>query len=137
MGKPHCAKRIQENLNSAAKVCPYCNGVPKLVTGAVIYPHRHDLHRKRYYSCEPCGAYVGCHPDSNSPHGRLADKELRQAKKAAHAAFDPLWRGGKMSRSQAYSALAEHMKIPKSHTHIGMFDVDWCRAVVRFANSQL
>ena len=49
---------------------------------------------------------------------------------AAHAAFDPLWKSGQMSRSKAYSLLAQKMGLPKSETHIGMFDVEQCEAVV-------
>lgn len=38
--------------------CAECNGRPVLVTGAVIYPHRADLHARSFWRCE-CGAYVG------------------------------------------------------------------------------
>jgi hypothetical protein len=34
---------------------------------------------------------VGCHKGTTKPLGRLADAELREWKKRAHAAFDPVW----------------------------------------------
>lgn len=76
--------------------CPYCREPSKAVTGARIYPHRPDLHRKKFFECEPCGAWVGCH-DTGAPFGRLANAALRKAKQAAHAAFDPFWKA-KMER---------------------------------------
>jgi hypothetical protein len=115
--------------------CPYCGNRSELVTGAVIYPHRPDLHGKFFYQCAPCDAYVGCHPTGNgkSPLGRLADKELRKAKSDAHAAFDPLWRNGAMSRHQAYRYLAQEIGVPQDKAHIGMFDIAQCKRVVQIA----
>jgi len=72
------------------------------------------------------------------PLGRLANAELRSAKSAAHAMFDPLWKSKKMRRSQAYSWLAAQMKIKPEDCHIGMFDVEQCKQVfqiMRRANS--
>ena len=112
--------------------CPYCDRVAKLVTGHAIYPHRPDLFGKKFYLCSPCGAWVGCHPNGrgDKPLGRLANAELRKAKQVAHAAFDPLWKSGMMSRASAYKRLAESMQISRDNCHIGMFDVEQCGAVV-------
>jgi hypothetical protein len=63
----------------------------------------------------------------------LANAELRAAKSAAHAAFDPLWKshGNKgAARARAYRWLAQEMKMRPENCHIGMFDLDQCRAVV-------
>lgn len=113
--------------------CPYCDRQAVLVDGTTIYPHRRDLSHKKFYLCRDCDAYVGCHRDSGEPYGRLANKELREARKAAHAAFDPLWdgRGAEMSRTDAYSWLARVMGLTKAQCHIGDFDVEQCREVVR------
>ncbi len=110
--------------------CPYCDKPSALVTGDVIYPHRPDLSEKWLYLCYPCGAYVGCHPGTTKPLGRLANYELRRAKQAAHAAFDPLWRDGKKKRKEAYTWLAEQLGVHVNDCHIGYFDVDMCRRVV-------
>lgn len=116
-------------------ICPYCDKPAQLVTGDKIYPHRHDLFAKLFYQCAPCDAYVGCHPKADAhghggigdgavPMGRLANAELRRAKQAAHAAFDPLWKSRSMSRKEAYAWLSKELGVSKSNTHIGMFDVD-------------
>lgn len=110
--------------------CDYCSEPAEQVRGSVIYPHRRDLARKWFWRCIPCGAYVGCHQGSGRPLGRLANKQLRSAKQSAHAAFDPIWKSGRMKRGKAYSWLAKQLGIPKKHCHIGMFDVDMCSRVV-------
>ena len=112
--------------------CPYCGKDAELTTGYTVYPHRLDLADLKVWACLPCDAWVGTHKDSpkHAPLGRLANAELRKAKMAAHAAFDPLWKSGRMSRSKAYSLLAESMGLPKKDTHIGMFDVEQCKQVV-------
>ena len=110
--------------------CPYCGAEAHKVTGKEIYPHRKDLYSKKFYQCKPCDAYVGCHPNSDKPLGRLANADLRRAKMAAHAAFDPIWKSGNKSRSKAYSWLAEAMKLTPDKCHVGMFDVAQCEQVV-------
>lgn len=111
-------------------ICPYCEDTSALVGGDIIYPHRPDLYSKRFYLCEPCNAYVGCHPGTKKPLGRLANAQLRQAKMDAHRAFDPIWKEGNTSRSEAYTWLAGKLGIPEEECHIGMFDVHRCRQVV-------
>lgn len=110
--------------------CPYCGEHAQLVSGKEIYPHRPDLHALPIYACLPCEAYVGCHPGTMKPLGRLANAELRKAKMAAHTAFDPIWKSGQMKRKQAYRWLAELLGIEVNDCHIGEFDVEMCRKVV-------
>lgn len=117
-------------------VCPYCEKPAELTTGKVIYPHRSDLWGLKYWLCSECDAYVGCHAankgygDGTKPLGRMANAELRKAKSAAHAAFDPLWACGEYSRKEAYKWLSLKLGIPVNETHIGFFDVDMCRKVI-------
>lgn len=110
-------------------LCNYCQGKAALVGGKEIYPHRPDLYGKYFYLCRPCDAYVGCHPETKNALGRVANFELRRAKNRAHAAFDPIWKSGRMKRGQAYLWLSESLGIHKSECHIGMFDVDMCKKV--------
>lgn len=110
--------------------CPYCQEPARLVTGKEIYSHRADLHALPIYACLPCGAHVGCHPGTTRPLGRLANAELRKAKMAAHAAFDPIWKSGQMKRKQAYRWLAEQLGIAVNDCHIGEFEADMCKRVV-------
>lgn len=110
--------------------CAYCGWPADKVTGREQYPHRPDLYEKIIYRCEPCKASVGTHPGTDRPLGRLANRALKQAKMAAHEAFDPLWRNGSMKRSEAYKWLAAELAITAEECHIGMFDEDMCAAVI-------
>jgi hypothetical protein len=111
-------------------LCDYCAQPARLVMGDAIYPGRPDLHAKSFWQCQPCAAYVGCHPGTQNPLGRLANAELRKAKMAAHTALDPIWRSGSMKRKDAYGWLAQQLGIKRNDCHIGMFDVDQCKRVV-------
>lgn len=116
--------------------CNYCGKDAVLVTGRVIYPHRPDLAGLQFWQCSPCSAWVGCHKDSKAaPLGRLANAELRRAKSAAHAAFDPLWKSGMKRRRDAYEWLSKELGISGKDCHIGMFDVAMCHEVVRACES--
>ena len=94
------------------------------------------------WECRPCEAWVGCHPQG-TPLGRLADKALRQAKMAAHAAFDPFWKAKmrrdgwpqKRARNAGYEWLAGQMGIAREDCHIGMFDEAQCRRVVEICEA--
>lgn len=122
----------QDRTKPIEVICPYCQAPAELVGGAEVYPHRPDLYWKKFWLCRPCKAHVGCHENSakHAPLGRLANAELRTAKIAAHAAFDPWWQKRGMSRSHAYRKLGDEMGIPKREVHIGMFDLERCRLVV-------
>jgi len=111
--------------------CPYCRAPALLCTGTQVYPHRPDLRHKLFYRCEPCRAWVGCHPNTTTALGRLANAELRAAKQRVHAVFDPHWRSaGNRTRSKAYARLASELEIPASECHVGMFDVAMCERAI-------
>lgn len=129
-------------------LCPYCGAWSERVGGDVIYPHRPDLYEKTFYLCRPCWAYVGCHPGTDKPLGRLADAELRKWKSRVHAEFDPIWQARwerkaaedpkykkAMARGGRYKALADLLGIPREDCHIGMFDVDTCKRAVEICES--
>lgn len=126
--------------------CPYCS------KPAVFKPSSaHVYHGRDYgpiYECAPCEAWVGCHDGTDAPLGRLADAELRKAKMAVHAAFDPIWKARYerkhavdpkykkgMARGGRYKRLAELMGIPREECHIGMFDLTRCAAAVMVCKS--
>ena len=117
-----------------APKCPYCENPSVLVTGDTIYPLRSDLRHKLFWLCRPCDAYVGCHPigngDGTKPLGRLADAPLRKAKMSVHAALDPLWKDGLLTRRMAYHHLAVKLGIPPKECHIGWFDIRTCERAV-------
>lgn len=107
--------------------CPYCGQQAKYVDSKIVYGRSYGM----IYLCKPCNAYVGVHKGTNEPLGRLANKELRNLKMAAHEAFDPIWKTKKMKRNQAYNWLAEQMELSPEETHIGMFDVSQCKKVIK------
>lgn len=114
-----------------APFCPYCGARASLVRGPEVYPHRADLSTKRFWKCSGgCDAFVGCHPKTREPLGRLADKELREAKMAAHRFFDPMWQSELVTRTMAYRILAHLMDLPPEETHIGKFDVGQCKKAI-------
>jgi hypothetical protein len=119
-------------------ICLYCGTPAKLIDSAQIYGGRSFGPAWACGRYPTCDAYVGCHRGTERPLGRLANAELRRAKQAAHAVFDPLWQAKmrlsriskKTARNAAYQWLARELGIPESDCHIGMFDVDACRRVV-------
>lgn len=56
--------------------------------------------------------------------------ELARARIEAHAAFDPLWKSGTLSRRSAYDWLAIQLHLPVSACHMVLFDVTMCQRVV-------
>ena len=60
----------------------------------------------------------------------LVSPAVHDARKLAHATFDPVWRSGDLSRGEAYRRLALAMGIPQKSCHISlMTDVDAARVV--------
>lgn len=126
---------------SEAPTCPYCGQLSELTDSAEVY---HGRSYGPIYLCRDCQAWVGVHKGTTKPLGRLANKELRDWKKKAHAAFDPLWqkklekrrreRGPEYrkfwARGSGYKWLAGQLGIPAKECHIGMFDVRMCQRVV-------
>lgn len=121
------------NILSHNVVCPYCSRMAESVPAARVWQWTTPSDERKLWVCFPCEAWVGVHKNSrkNAPMGRLANKALRQAKTAAHRAFDPIWKKGEMTRSEAYEWLAAEMGIVKvKNCHIGMFDDEQCAQVI-------
>lgn len=127
-------------------ICPYCTKPAVFHSSSAHVYHGRDY--GPIYHCEPCEAWVGCHPNTETPLGRLADKALRQAKIKVHAVFDPIWKARwarksgadskykkHMARGGRYKRLAELMGIPREECHIGMFDLERCEAAIRICQS--
>lgn len=110
--------------------CPYC-GKPSAFYATSTLIWRQDF--GAIYACLPCDAWVGCHKGTIKAKGRLANATLRNLKKRAHEAFDPIWRGGMMSRGAAYAWLSDHMGLDGADCHIGMMDEDQCLLVETIA----
>lgn len=92
----------------------------------------------RYWVCRPCDAWVACHPFSDEPMGRLANKELRRLRHEAHRVFDLVWQDRhKRSRYNAYSWLSLHLGKPRHLVHIGYFDEEDCRKTIEICTNFL
>lgn len=122
-------------------ICPYCESEAIFESSTKVYKKDYGM----MYICSnypECDAYVGVHKGTDTPLGRLADKELRFWKQKAHEYFDVLWKAkiiqkrkeGKnykkrRARNAAYEWLAKELGIKKEDCHIGMFDVQTCQHV--------
>jgi zinc-finger-containing domain len=127
----------------AAPICPHCS-IPSvfLASSASIYGRDYGP----VYACQNgCDAYVGVHEGTRIAKGTLANKPLREARKAAHRLFDPLWKDLRQAypeiaspprfiqstaRVRAYRWLAEQLAIPFDDCHIAMFDLAMCAAAI-------
>ena len=118
------------------RICPYCGEATTYCDSAVIYGRSYGM----IYRCEPCQAWVGVHKKHpKNALGRLANRELRKWKQAAHAHFDPLWKMSirKHARINAYCWLGQQMGLEEARTHIGMFNVEQCKNVVKLCRKLL
>lgn len=129
--------------------CPYCHSFATLEKSSKVYGKDYGF----MYICTnfpSCDAYVGCHPGTKKPLGRLANSELRYYKKLAHAHFDPLWKRklairikerGKYKKSWArgsgYKWLGEQLGLKLEDCHIGMFDIETCKKVIELCKPYL
>ncbi len=84
------------------------------------------------WACPEHGCTVVCWDGHTSTP---ANYETRQARHAAHEVFDPLWKSGNYDRRTLYARLSEYMGTKADKTHIGMFSVEQCAAVIRFCET--
>ena len=118
-------------------ICRYC-GSP------VVYTSNAEIYGKEYgtgkcYLCRNCRAFVGVHPGTDTPLGTLANEELREWRKEAHFWFDRIWKKPTRitTRYNAYGYLAKKMGLPRGETHIGMFEIEQCKKVIKFSKEKL
>lgn len=107
-------------------ICPYCKQEAEWVENREIYGRNYG---KSYmcYLCRNCDAYVGCHNNSRTPLGVMANKELRDWRKKVHAVIDPIWQSGQMSRGAVYGKISHELGFSY---HTGESDVATCRRVL-------
>jgi hypothetical protein len=114
--------------------CNYCDAVVEIDISQRIYgPKSQDYGLVHVCTNENCGAYVGCHKDTDTPKGLLANAVTRAYRMAAHAVIDPLWRKKMYERAEVYRILGEKMGVESFH--VGNFDADQCVEVIRIAKS--
>lgn len=118
-------------------ICRYCGS-------SVVYTSNAEIYGKEYgtgkcYLCRNCRAFVGVHPGTDTPLGTLANDELREWRKEAHFWFDRIWKKPTRitTRYNAYGYLAKKMGLPREETHIGMFEIEQCKKVIKFSKEKL
>lgn len=105
--------------------CRFCKSSVQIATHREVYGR--DYSDWPYiYLCDSCGACVGMHPFTNIPLGTLADKATREARKNSKKPFEILWRKGNMTRTEAYTWLADQLGIAADECHFGWFDISQC-----------
>lgn len=112
-------------------ICPKCNKEAPWVENKEKYGRNFGESYMCYY-CKTCDTYVGCHNNTRTPLGTMADKETRRLRKMAHANFYLLWKNGKYGRIEAYRLLAKSMN--KDVVHIGESDIETCNQIIHHTN---
>lgn len=95
----------------------YCCGCRKdvkvrLTDGIEIYPSRHDLAELPFWKCDTCGNFVGCHhktKDRTKPLGCIPTPQIKNARKHIHELIDPIYRSGRMKRSELYAEISQRV----------------------------
>lgn len=117
--------------------CQYCHQQAEFMTTEQFYGRDYGTNM---WVCRPCDAYVGTHKRTDVPKGTLANKELREWRKKAHAVVDPLWlnkkKGRVQARTQIYVWIQQVMNLPKEQAHIGMMNEEQCRKLIKFAEQR-
>lgn len=117
--------------------CPYCQSEVEAVPNEEIYGKPFGDWPFAYLcQKEACRAYVGMHPRTKIPLGTLANAITRQARTRAKEMFNDLWGPGKMSRTEAYGWLAQHLDITVGRCHFGWFDVKTCQRVMKLITDE-
>lgn len=89
------------------------------MTNTVICPvcGEHAMRSKtRYGDRHEC---CGMHSWNGAP---LATPQTHAARSAAHAAFDAIWKSGRIKRGTAYQLLAEELGLSRADCHMKIMD---------------
>lgn len=114
--------------------CPYCGNKTYPVKGTDIYPDLKKLEGEIFYKCQPCFAWVGCHPGTAQPLGIPANRETRIARSAGHKAFCHAMDRTGMTRGQVYAHMAAQFQITRDECHFGKFNQRQCALAIELLN---
>lgn len=82
----------------------------ELINGQRLYPNRPDLFALPFWLCRTCHGTVGCHHKTNDPTrplGSLANHGMTKIRRKLHEQMDPLWKGGKITRTKLYKRISK------------------------------
>jgi len=125
-------KKAKNNTNTKRELyCPYCGRKAKMVTRDFVYgENARDKDEFMYICSGGCDAYVYCHNGTTKPMGKLANKELRQARIKAHKTMTIILNNGFMTKGELYKYLDVKM-IAGRHFHIAESDLYNCNEAIR------
>ncbi len=104
----------------------------RLTNGIEIYPHRSDLAKLPFWKCDCCNNFVGCHHKTKNrtqPLGCIPTPEIKKHRQALHGIIDPVWKDGRMKRSELYKLISKKLGF-KYHTG-SLKSLDECRAAYK------
>lgn len=107
-------------------ICPYCQNEADWVENKEIYGKNYGK-SVMVWLCKPCDAYVGCHNNTRTPLGSMANRDTRTWRKKAHIAFDPIWKEKHLKRDRAYGFLRRRLGY---EVHIGESDIEQCKRII-------
>ena len=103
--------------------CPYCGKKARWCENKEVYGRNYGRSYMCYY-CKSCDAYVGCHNNSKTPMGTMANKKLRSLRNEVHRILDPIWQETDITRSQLYEMISEEFG---GQWHTGWAREEHCR----------
>ncbi|WP_346798113.1 zinc-finger-containing protein [Halomonas sp. Bachu 37] len=128
---PRAISRVTDPLPPPV-VCPHCQSPVDVASHREVYGQDYGSW-PWFYLCTGCEARVGIHPKTDIPLGTLVTDAIREARKHSKARFTPLYETGRMTRREAYQALADRLGIPVSECHFGWFDSEMCEKAGKVA----
>lgn len=120
-------------------VCPSCAQPARLVSGNFLFPHLPKFSRAWFWLCGPCVAWTSCYAGTRRPVGTVADARVREARRAAHEVFDPIWQGWaanegasrEAARRTAYVWLQKELGMTADDCHFAKLGIAECLRVVQ------
>ena len=106
--------------------CPFCDKPAEWVSNDAVYGRKFGT-SYMIWLCRPCHAYVGCHNNTKTPLGTMADAATREARREAHKCIDPIWKSEQLKRKEVYRILRKHYG---HEVHVGEMSVDQCRELI-------
>lgn len=92
-----------------------CLGCEKVVQGRLtngkeVYPDKPELKRRRFYVCDTCKGFIGCHDwkkCKNVPIGSIPTKELAEKRKEVFEELKPIIDAKVLSKKRLYGELGK------------------------------
>ena len=118
--------------------CQYCGSQAYLRPASVLNKTEKADADAMFYVCARypvCDAYVTANAGNLMPMGTLANRQLRQKRRAAHVALNRLWQSNIMTRKEAYRWLQLQLGVEEEDAHIARFLDYRCDETIRLCES--